>query len=167
MAKNSSAGNGTRKKNESLKTELAELRDKVWELEETLDAIRSGEVDAIVVPNGEGRKVFTLEGADYPYRALVENIREGALTLSRTGTILYTNTRFADMTKIPTDKIEGQPLLYFICLEYRPRMELALKEILNQPCRSQVRIHRGKGSLPVYISMTPLTRDEDTKISVV
>jgi PAS domain S-box-containing protein len=167
MTKKSGAGDGMEKENESLRTELAELRDKVRELEETLDAIRSGEVDAIVVTNGDGRKVFTLEGADHPYRALVENIREGALTLSRTGTILYTNSRFAAMTKIPADKVAGQPLLDFICLEYRPRMELALKEILNQPCRSQVRIHRGKGSLPVYISMTPLTRDEDTKISVV
>ena len=167
MAKNSSAGNDTKKESESLKTELAELRDKVRELEETLDAIRSGEVDAIVVTNGEGRKVFTLEGADYPYRALVENIREGALTLSRTGTILYTNSRFADMTKLPADKVAGQPLLDFVCPQYRPQMELALQEILNQPSQSQVRIHRGKGSLPVYISMNPLTADEDTKISVV
>jgi PAS domain S-box-containing protein len=167
MTNNSSAGNDTKKENESLRTELAELRDKVRELEETLDAIRSGEVDAIVVTTGEGRKVFTLEGADYPYRALVENIREGALTLSRTGSILYTNSRFADMTKLSADKVVGHPLLDFVCMEYHPQMELALKEILNQPCRSQVRIHQGKGSLPVYISMNPLTADEDTKISVV
>ena len=146
---------------------LAELPEQGPGVEETLDAIRSGEVDAIVVTNGEGRKVFTLEGADYPYRALVENIREGALTLSRTGTILYTNSRFAEMTKLSADKVTGHPLLDFVCMEYRPQIELALKEILNQSCQSQVRIHQGKGSLPVYISMNPLTADEDTKISVV
>jgi len=167
MTKNSGAGDGMEKENTALKAENAELRDKVRELEETLDAIRSGEVDAIVVTNGDGRKVFTLEGADHPYRALVENIREGALTLSRAGTILYTNSRFADMTNLPADKVAGQPLLDFVCREYRPQMELALKEILNQSSQSQIRILRGKGSLPVYLSMTPLTADEDTKISVV
>ncbi len=84
-----------------LKKEAGELREKVRELEETLDAIRSGEVDAIVVSKGDTRQVYTLEGADHPYQALIENIREGALTLSRTGMILYTNTRFAEMVQVP------------------------------------------------------------------
>jgi PAS domain S-box-containing protein len=167
MEKDTGAGNGTKNENTALKAENIELRDKVRELEETLDAIRSGEVDAIVVTKGEGRKVFTLEGADHPYRALVENIREGALTLSHDGMILYANTRFAEMVKLPIDKVAATPLLDLVCPEYRPQMELALKEILKKACRSQVRIRQGKGSLPVYISMNPLTPAEDTKISVI
>ena len=167
MAKDSGAGKGTKNENESLMTELAELRNKVRELEETLDAIHSGEVDAIIVTDGDGSKVFTLEGADHPYRALVENIREGALTLSRTGTILYTNRQFAEMTDLPADTVVGMPFLDLVCPDYHLRMERALKGILMKPCRSRVRIQRGKGSLPVYISMNPLTADEDTKISVV
>ncbi len=167
MAKDSGAKNGTKNENESLRTELAELRNKVRELEETLDAIHSGEVDAIIVTDSDGSKVFTLEGADHPYRALVENIREGALTLSRTGTILYTNRQFAEMTDLPADTVVGMPLLDLVCPDYHLRMERALKEILMKPCRSRVRIQRGKGSLPVTISMNPLTADEDTKISVV
>ena len=167
MAKDSGAKNGTKNENESLRTELAELRNKVRELEETLDAIHSGEVDAIIVTDSDGSKVFTLEGADHPYRALVENIREGALTLSRTGTILYTNRQFAEMTDLPADTVVGMPFLDLVCPDYHLRMERALKEILMKPCRSRVRIQRGKGSLPVTISMNPLTADEDTKISVV
>ena len=167
MAKTTSPGNGAVKEIAVLKAKIGELEEKNRELEETLEAIRSGEVDAIVVANGDGQKIYTLEGADHPYRALVENIREGALTLSRTGMILYTNSRFAEMAKLPVNKVAGSPLLDLICPDYRPRMELALKEILNQPCRSRVRIHQGKGSLPVYLSMSPLSRDENTKISVV
>jgi PAS domain S-box-containing protein len=167
MANDSGAKKGTKNEDESLRTELAELRNKVRELEETLDAIHSGEVDAIIVTDGDGSKVFTLEGADHPYRALVENIREGALTLSRTGTILYTNSRFADMTNLPADSVVGTPFLDFVCPDYHIRIERALKQILKRPCRSRVRIHRGTGSLPVSISMSPLTADEDTKISVV
>jgi PAS domain S-box-containing protein len=167
MTKDTGSGNPTNKKNGDMTRELEELREKVHELEETLLAIQSGEVDAIVIANGEGRKVYTLEGADHPYRALIENIREGALTLSRTGAILYTNSRFADMVKLPAEKVAGRSILDFVCQEYRPQMELALKEILKRPCRSRVRILQGKGSLPVYISMNPLFPDNDTKISVV
>ena len=88
-----------------LRKEVGELRGKVRELEETLDAIRSGEVDAIVVSKGDSRQVYTLEGADHPYKALVENIREGVLTLTRTGMILYTNTQFADMVQLSPDQV--------------------------------------------------------------
>jgi len=168
MVKDSGAGNDLKRENERLKLANEELNEKVRELEETLEAIRSGEVDAIVVANGEGRKVYTLEGADHPYRALVENIREGALTLSHTGMILYTNTRFADMVKLPADKIAGTSILDFVCPEHQADMEDALREILNRSCRSRLRIRQGeRGSLPVLISMNPLTTDGDTKISVV
>ena len=109
-----------------LKKEDGELREKIRELEETLDAIRSGEVDAIVVSKGDVRQVYTLEGADHPYRALVENIREGALTLSRTGMILYTNTRFAEMVQLPPDKVLGTSILDHVCPEFQTEMKEAL-----------------------------------------
>ena len=150
-----------------LKKEVGELRGKVRELEETIDAIRSGEVDAIVVAKGDTRQVYTLEGTDHPYRALVENIREGALTLSRTGMILYTNTRFAEMVLLSQDKVFGTSLLDHLCPEYRTEIEGALRDVVRKASRIHVRIRQKKGSLPALISMSPLSSDEDTKISVV
>jgi len=150
-----------------LKKEVEELRGKVRELEETLDAIRSGEVDAIVVAKGDTRQVYTLEGADHPYRALVENIQEGALTLSRTGMILYTNTRFAEMVHLSPDKVPGTSILDHLCPEYRTEIEEALCGIVKNASRISVRIRQGPFSLPVVISMNPLSSDENTKISVV
>ena len=168
MARNPSAKNNVKTEDADIRRENEELREKVRELEETLEAIRSGEVDAIVVANGEDRKVYTLEGADHPYRVLVENIREGAMTISRTGTILYTNSRFAGMVKMHPEKIAGTSLLDYVCPEYRAQVELALQEIMKRSCRSRVRILQGKkGSLPVLISMNSLSAGEDTKISVV
>ncbi len=41
------------------------LRERVTELEETLRAIRSGEVDAVVVSAPQGDQVFTLQGAEH------------------------------------------------------------------------------------------------------
>jgi len=167
MVKDTGAGNGLNREKGDIQKEVTELREKVRELEETLDAIRSGEVDAIVVVKGDTRKIYTLEGLDHPYRALVENIREGALTLSRAGIILYTNTRFADMVKLPSDKVPGTSIYDYICPEHLAEMEEALQEIMERSCRNRVRIRQGRGSLPVLISMNPLSSDEDTKISVV
>ena len=150
-----------------LKKEVEELRGKVSELEETLDAIRTGEVDAIVVSKGDAQHVYTIDGADHPYRALVENIREGALTLSRTGMILYTNTRFVEMVQLSPDKVPGTSIFDHVCQEYRTKIEEALSEIVKKACRINVRIRQRTGSLPVILSMNSITSEEDTKISVV
>ena len=152
---------------ENQKKEIGELREKVRELKETLDAILSGEVDAIVVSQGELKQIYTREGADQAYRSLVENIREGALTLSRNGSILYTNTRFADMVLLPRQSVSGTSLLDYICPEHRDETEKALRGILKTASTIRVRIQRGSSSLPVSISMNPLSTGDDTMISVV
>ena len=51
--------------------ELEELRARLEEAESTLSAIRNGEVDALVVSGQHGEKVYTLQTAETPYRALV------------------------------------------------------------------------------------------------
>lgn len=59
------------------------------EAENTLRAIGAGEVDAFVVSDGgDAQRVFTLTTADRPYRMFVENMHEGAATLSASGVIL-------------------------------------------------------------------------------
>ena len=84
-------------------------------------------MDAIVVAKGRCPAGSTRsKGPTSPYRVLVENIREGALTLSRTGMILYTNTRFAEMVKVPPDKVPGTSILDYVCPEYQAEMEEAL-----------------------------------------
>ena len=50
------------------KAELRELKARLLEAEETLHAIRSGDVDALVVAGADGEQVFTLKGAEMPYR---------------------------------------------------------------------------------------------------
>src|SRR5512133_1266556 len=99
MTKTAPAGTDLKREIARLRHENDILQEKNRELEETLEAIHSGEVDAIVVNKGDSPQIYTLEGEDHPYRALVENIREGALTISQDGTILYTNCRFAEMVQ--------------------------------------------------------------------
>src|SRR5262249_29153907 len=90
--------------------EIDELRLQLQEAEETLRAIRAGEVDALVITGREGEKVFTLKGADHPYRIIVEEMNEGAVTLSPDGTVLYCNWRFADLLKLPLERVIGSDI---------------------------------------------------------
>ena len=94
--------------------ELVSLRERLRELEETIEAIRGGEVDALVVDGAQGPQIFTLNGAEEPYRILVEHMQEGALSLTDDGTIAYANKAFANFVQRPLEKIVGQPLADFL-----------------------------------------------------
>jgi PAS domain S-box-containing protein len=94
------------------------MQDRVNELEETLRAIRSGEVDAVVVSAPKGDQVFTLQGAEHPYRLLVETIDEGAATLSNDGTVLYSNRSFANIFDAQLERFIGTPIENFVSGEY-------------------------------------------------
>src|SRR6266403_4536452 len=99
--------------------ETLALKARVEELEETLRAIRMGEVDAVLVSGPQGDQVFTLQGAEHPYRLMVETIDEGAATLSDDGTVLYANRSFAEIFDVPLEKFIGAPLNDFIFGEDR------------------------------------------------
>ena len=90
------------------------MKARIEELEETLRAIRTGEVDAVLVSSAHGDQVFTLQGAEHPYRLLVESIEEGAATLSDDGTVLYSNRSFAAFFDAPLEKFIGAPLHNFV-----------------------------------------------------
>ena len=94
---------------------LSDALARLTEAEDTLRAIGAGEVDAFVVSDGglSGR-VFTLSTADRPYRMFVENMREGAATLSPSGLILYANGRLAEMLSCSRDEIVGSPLARYV-----------------------------------------------------
>jgi len=109
-------------------TDEAALRARLAEAEETLRAIAQGEVDALVVAGPEGDQIFTLKGAETPYRLLVEAMNEGALTLIDQGQILFCNSRFAQMVKKPLEKVAGSNWAHFI----RPNERSAFNDLLQQ-----------------------------------
>jgi PAS domain S-box-containing protein len=91
----------------SLLKEIEELRERLLEALDTLRAIHSGEVDALVVATPQGEQIYTITGAEKPYRVLIEEMKEGAVILSDDNTILYCNSGFAKMIKCPLEKIVG------------------------------------------------------------
>ena len=94
---------------------IDELRARLAEAEGNLQAIYSGEIDALLLTDEHGeRRVFTLRSADAPYRALVERMQEGAATLSITGDIVYCNQRFADLVGEPLEQVFGASIGRFL-----------------------------------------------------
>lgn len=97
------------------KLDIEELRARLAEAEGNLQAIYSGEIDALLLSDEKGeRRVFTLRSADAPYRALVERMQEGAATLSVTGDIVYCNQRFADLVREPLERVFGSSIGRFL-----------------------------------------------------
>ncbi|HTL16056.1 MAG TPA: PAS domain-containing protein, partial [Patescibacteria group bacterium] len=92
---------------------VADLQSRLSEAEDTLNAIRSGSIDALVVRTPRGEQLFTLKGADQTYRALVEAMNEGALTL-HDDTISYCNHHLARLARAPLQQIIGQSILPLI-----------------------------------------------------
>src|SRR5579863_10241313 len=98
----------------TLEQENAELRERLAEAEGVIQAIRHGEIDAVVVNGAEGARIFTLEGSDYPYRLMVESMNEGAATLSEDGVILFSNPRLASLLGTSTAELAGTRLASWI-----------------------------------------------------
>ena len=113
--------------------ELDRVRARLADAEETLRAIRNGEVDSVVVAGKEGRQVFTLQGAEHTYRMLIESMNEGALTLTADKTILFANQRFATMVKCPLEQVLGSSFHRFLSDADRATLRLHMKRHSARP----------------------------------
>src|SRR5512140_3365200 len=132
--------------------ELDEMRARLEEAEETLRAIRSGEVDALIVSTEHGDQVFTLQGADRSYRALIEGMSEGALSLTTEGVILYANQVFATMLRTPLENVIGTPIQSWIDPADQNTLAPLLRDGDCRHCRAEVQLIAGNGAhVPVYL----------------
>ena len=140
--------------------ELAELRARLADAEETLRAIRTGEVDAVVVAGKQGPQVFTLEGAEHAYRVLIECMNEGALILTADGLILYANQSFAKMVKRPLKQVMGRSFHHFLSAAKQAVLRPLLKRTVKAGFHIQALLHAGAGSpMPARISSCPLAKN--------
>ena len=148
--------------------EVQRLRKRLEEAEETLRAIKSGEVDAVVVSDAAGTHVFTLEGADRPYRLLVESMQEGALTIASDGLILYSNHRFAQMLGHPLEQVLGATIRSFISAADLPAFEALLANRSNRNCHGELDlITRVGDQLTCNFTLSPLPKEMGSAVCVI
>ena len=95
------------KKHEQLVTEMEDLRLRFDEANRTLEAIRRGEVDAIVVSGPDGEQTYMLTDADKQYRIMVEDMQDGAIMLDEHGAIVYCNNQATQILGVSHQQIMG------------------------------------------------------------
>jgi signal transduction histidine kinase len=83
------------------------LRARLHEAEATLEAIRTGEVDALVVAGPGGEQTLAIEGATHPYHVLLNAMSDGAALLLPDGTILFGNRRLGEIARAPLERLRG------------------------------------------------------------
>lgn len=147
--------------------EVTRLQNELHEAQETLAAIRRGEVDAVVVQGPHGNRIYSLTGADQPYRVYIEQMQEGAATITDDGLILYANRRFADMVNQPLERvISANAAAYLnagawenIHSVFRKRQDVVKCETVLKP--------DGRAPLPVNLTASPLPLEGQTVLCLV
>ena len=141
---------------ENLLSKIEELENRLRESEELIEAIKEGEVDAFAFKRDDKPEVFTLQSGDYAYRILVENFGEGALNLTEDGLIVYSNSYFHQLIRLPYEKAIGSYIFSFI----NPNSQDAFKELFKKGLAGQSKgeinfLVNGK-VIPAYVSLTSL-----------
>src|SRR5579863_7834826 len=138
--------------------QIRELKARLEEAEDTLRAVRSGEIDAFIVQGPDGEQVYALRSAEQPYRNLVEDMLEGASILTTEGDIAYCNRRFADLVEVPLEDAIGSAMERFVAPAERPpyRMLLAMG---SGKRRTQLVTATGR-AIDVFLSLTTSVCDE-------
>jgi signal transduction histidine kinase/ActR/RegA family two-component response regulator len=133
-----------------------QLRKRLEEAEATVEAIRGGEIDAVVVQGTPSEQIYTLEGADRPYRLLVEAMEQAVATVTQDGIILYCNPCFGQLVNRPHDQVMGTAVASFLVAADRPLLAAMLAQATTAaPC--ELRLQRGGAdSVPVVLQLGPL-----------
>ena len=122
-----------------------------------MQAIRGGRVDALVVKTPSGDRVFVLQGADEPYRVLIETMQEGAATLDADGTILYANARFGEIMGVGLEKLIGFSLPGQLQSADQDRLRLLINEGLSKTAKGDISFRDAQGrTLHLHLTLSPL-----------
>ena len=151
-----------------LTQEIEELRLQLQEANETIHAIRTGQIDALVVSTESGSQLYTLRSADHTYRVFIEKMKEGAVTLNQDEIILYSNSQFASMVDRPLSEVIGVPFGRFIPERCKADFQKLMKSGWNADSKGEIFLKNSKDkSIPVLLSFTSLELEEGTSLSVI
>ncbi len=147
--------------------EFTELTDRLEVAQNTIEAIQSGAVDAVVVNGAGGSQVYSLAGVDQRFRIYVEQMQEGAITASHDGLVLYCNRRFADMVEMPLERVIGGPMTTHLTAEAWAQLSLVFTED-REFVKHEAMIQRADGStVPVHLTANRLPAPEQNIMCVV
>jgi two-component system, NarL family, sensor kinase len=163
----------TRKSNRSRKpTPRLSLKRRplgqVRESEQIVLAIRHGKIDALVMTGSDGEQVVTLQGSDQPYRVVLEAINDGAATLDHSGTVLYANSRFAEILRVPEGSLIGTTLQNYLSPSTFEKLQRLIAQGLTTDARGEITLESSEGRPRlVRLALKPMRNTEQTNVCLV
>jgi len=151
---------------EELKRKIEDLQYALDEANDTIEAIRTGQVDALIMHGDNGHEVYSLKSADHTYRVFIENMTEGALTLNKEGIILYSNSQFAYMMNIPLSQVIGFSFSDFVDKTSSTQYTELLQKGWTDDSKGIVELNNAARST-VQLSITTLDVDEGNFLSMI
>ncbi|HXM99021.1 MAG TPA: response regulator [Candidatus Dormibacteraeota bacterium] len=143
-------------------------RPQATESKEIVLAIRRGQIDALVMAGKNGDEVITLQGAEHPYRVLVETINDGVATLDTNGVILYANSRFAAIFRVRVQKLIGLSLQSELSVANREILRKLISEGLSNSTSGEITLQIDGGRARIIrLSLNPIKNSNPRAISMV
>jgi PAS domain S-box-containing protein len=153
---------------EKLNKKNKELQQQLQEAKETIDAIKAGNIDALVITDKKILKVYTEKTADKTYRILIEKMHEGAVTINEDGTILYCNYYFANMVNLPLQKVIGTKFKNFIDDSSKESFEAFFKQGKEKVTKVEDFLYTNDGkAIPVLMSINTFSLDNNFVLSII
>ncbi len=143
------------------------LRMQLEEANETIEAIKAGQIDALVVNGEKGKKLYTLQTADKTYRVFIEKMTEGAVTLNPDGIVIYSNSRFASTLNVSLSKVLGTHFDTFIFPEDKEQFKALFQKGWKEDCKGEITLTGNDGLIPFQLSLTTLELDEGISLSII
>jgi signal transduction histidine kinase len=141
---------------------LPTLQARLDEAEATLEAIRTGAVDALVVSGPGGDRTLAIEGAAHPYHTLLDAMTDGAALIAEDGTILFGNRRLAELAGGLLPLVGTGQFLDLVA----PASRAAFATLLGGPGGAgECLLASGTGvTTPVWISLSTVPLDGGTPL---
>jgi PAS domain S-box-containing protein len=154
---------------EHLNQKILVFQQQLREANKYIDAIKKGNIDALVVAKENDLKIYIEEAADKTYRILIEKMHEGAVVLNKDETlIIYCNSYFANMVNLPLEKVTGTKLKDFIDESSKERFQFLLDQGKDNAIKGEVYLSANDGKvIPVLMSVNPLSVDDNFVLSII
>lgn len=140
----------------SISDREAELRRRLAEAEDTLRAIREGEVDALVVRGQQQDEVFALGGQD-SYRAFMEAMDTGAAALDAEGRLIYANSALCSLLGRSAKDLQQEGLFAALGEKAARTVRELISEAENNRRSRQVALSFAGGYCHVEVTVAPMS----------
>jgi PAS domain S-box-containing protein len=136
--------------------EAEELRRRLHEAEDTLRAIRDGEVDALVVRGPKADQIFHL-GDNESYRAFMEAMELGAAALDEQSRLLYANSALCGLLGVTFEALQESGLVQAMGASAGGALAALVRDSAEARATAELALPARGGRRHVLVTAAPLS----------